>query len=85
GEVPDVKLPRRKRGDASPRGALKGNRPVYYAGRGYVSVPVYERDLLQPGNLIKGPCIIEEIISSTVVIPGATAKVDVWGNVIIQL
>ena len=85
GQVPDVKLPRRKRGAASPRGALKGKRPVYYEGRGFVNVPVYERDLLQPGNVVKGPCMIEEIISSTVVIPGATAKVDVWGNVIISL
>lgn len=85
GQVPDVKLPKRKRGDASPRGALKGKRPVYYEGRGFINVPVYERDLLQPKNIVKGPCIIEEIISSTVVIPGATAQVDVWGNIIIQL
>ncbi len=85
GQVPDVKLPRRKRGVASPRAALKGKRPVYYAGRGFLNVPVYERDLLQPGNVVKGPCMIEEIISSTVVIPGALAKVDVWGNLIINL
>ncbi|MBI5653340.1 MAG: hydantoinase/oxoprolinase family protein [Chloroflexi bacterium] len=85
GAVPDVKLPKRKRGDASPRGALKGKRAVYYAGRGFINVAVYERDLLKPGNIVKGPCIIEEIISSTVVIPGATARVDVWGNVIIEL
>lgn len=85
GQVPDVKLPRRKRGDPSPRPALKGKRPVYYEGRGFIKVPVYERDLLKPGNIVKGPCIIEEIISSTVVIPGATARVDVWGNVIVNL
>jgi len=85
GPVPDVKLPKRKRGVASPRAALKGKHPVYYEGRGYINVPVYERDLLQPGNLIKGPCMIEEIISSTVVIPGAIARVDVWGNIIINL
>ena len=85
GRVADVKLPKRKRGGVSPRGALKGKRPVYYAGRGFINVPVYERDLLLPGNVIKGPCMIEEIISSTVIIPGAAAKVDVWGNVIINL
>ena len=85
GQVPDVKLPRHKRDVASPRAARKGTRPVYFEGRGFVKVPVYERDLLKPGNLVKGPCMIEEIISSTVVIPGATAKVDVWGNVIISM
>jgi N-methylhydantoinase A len=85
GHVADVKLPHRQRGTASPRTALKGKRPVYFEGRGFINVPVYERDLLKPGNVVKGPCMIEEIISSTVVIPGATACVDVWGNVIINL
>ncbi len=85
GQVPDVKLPRRTRSGDSPRAARKGTRPVYYEGRGFIKSPVYERDLLQPGNALKGPCMIEEIISSTVVIPGATAKVDVWGNVIIRM
>jgi len=40
---------------------------------------------LKPGNIVKGPCLIEEVISSTVVIPGAIARVDVWGNIIIEL
>ncbi len=85
GKVPDVKLPRRKRGVISPRGALKGTRPVYFEGRGFIKSPVYERDWLKPGNVLKGPCVIEEIISSTVVIPGARARVDGWGNIVIEL
>lgn len=85
GQVLDVKLPRRARSGESPRAARKGTRPVYFEGRGFVNVPVYERDRLQPGNRVKGPCMIEEVISSTVVIPGATAKVDAWANVIIKL
>ncbi len=85
GPVADVKIPRRGRGDASSRGALKDKRSVYFEGCGFIRVPIYERDLLQPGNIVKGPCIIEEIISSTVVIRGATAKVDAWGNVNINL
>lgn len=85
GKVPDAKLPRHKRSTASPRPALKGTRPVYFEGRGMVKVPVYEREMLKPGNVAKGPCIIEEVISSTVIIPGATIRMDVWGNVIITL
>ncbi len=85
GRVPEVKLPRRKRDGASPRAALKGKRPVYFDPRGFVPTPIYERDLLHPGNVLKGPCIVEEIISSTVVIPGATVRVDPWGNLIITL
>lgn len=85
GKVPAVKLPRQQRGPASPRAALKDTRPVYFEGRGFVQVPVYERDLLKSGNEAKGPCIIEEMASTTVVIPGATAKVDAWGNIVIAL
>ena len=85
GQVPDVKLPKRKRATGDARAALKNKRRVYFAGRGFVNVPVYERDLLKPGMTLQGPCMLEEIISSTVVMPGATAKLDVWGNVVIHL
>jgi len=85
GQVPDVKLPKRKRAAQTARAALKNKRRVYFAERGFVNVPVYERDLLKPGMTLPGPCMIEEIISSTVVIPGATAKLDAWGNIVITL
>ena len=86
GSVPEVNLPRHKKTTAaSPRAALKDTRPVYFVGRGFTKVPIYERDLLKPGNVVKGPCLIEEIISSTVVIPGAIARMDPWGNVVIDL
>lgn len=85
GQVPDVKLPKRKRATQTARAALKNKRRVYFAERGFVNVPVYERDLLKPGMTLQGPCMIEEIISSTVVIPGASAKLDGWGNIVIML
>ncbi len=85
GRVPQVKLPRRPRDGQSPRAARKSSRRVYFQERGFIPTPIYERELLRPGNALKGPCIVEEIISSTVVIPGATAQVDAWGNLIIRL
>jgi N-methylhydantoinase A len=85
GSVQEVGLARRRREGGSASSALKGTRPVYFEGRGFVKSPVYERDWLRPGKLLRGPCIVEEIISSTVVIPGATARIDAWGNIIINL
>lgn len=85
GQVPDVKLPRHKRASQTARAALKNKRRVYFAERGFVNVPVYERDLLKAGMNVEGPCIIEEMISTTFVIPGAAAKLDAWGNVVIAL
>lgn len=84
GRVPAVRLPERHSAGPDPREALKGCRPVYFGGRGFVEVPVYERDALQPGNRIEGPCIIEEVIASTVVTPGWQGTVDGYGNVILS-
>ncbi len=44
---------------------------------------VYARDDLHPGERIKGPAIVTEYSSTTLVLPGWTAKVDPWLNLII--
>jgi len=69
--------------DSSP--AHKGTREVYFKSLGFVKTPVYERSLLRPGNVVVGPAVIEETISSTVLIPGSTAVVDMYSNLIINL
>jgi N-methylhydantoinase A len=48
---------------------------------GFASVPVYDRDRLTPGVSGKGPCIIEEYDSTTVVGNGWAWKVDEYGNI----
>ncbi|HSH69343.1 MAG TPA: hydantoinase/oxoprolinase family protein, partial [Deferrisomatales bacterium] len=45
-------------------GAAKGSRPVYFGGSGYRDTPIYERDRCGAGAAIRGPCIIEEKIST---------------------
>jgi N-methylhydantoinase A len=50
-----------------------------------MDTPVYERDLLQPGNVINGPCLVEEIASTSVLTPGARGTVDEHGNIIVEL
>jgi N-methylhydantoinase A len=68
-----------------PAAALEGRREVWLpeAG-GWVSVPVYARDRLQPGNRIAGPAIAEQMDSTTVVLPGMTARVDPYDNLILE-
>jgi N-methylhydantoinase A len=89
GPAPDVMrtkgVPRGRRKGESTHTPLKGARPVYFEGGGFFKTPIYERDRLRPGDLLKGPCVVEEIISSTVVIPSATARIDTWGNIAINL
>jgi N-methylhydantoinase A len=37
------------------------------------------------GNRIEGPALIEEHASTTVVLPGAVAEVDAFGNLVIAV
>jgi N-methylhydantoinase A len=65
--------------------AMRGTRKVYLPEQhGYVEVPVYNHDLLPSGAEFRGPAIVEQKESTTVVIPGSHARVDDQLNLIIQ-
>ena len=40
--------------------------------------PVYDRETLAPGNRFAGPAIVEQMDTTTVVLPGMTARVDAY-------
>jgi len=66
------------------RAALGGKRPVYYGGR-FHATPTYRRAALTAGNRIKGPALIEEYASTTVLMPGDVMEVDRLGNLVIAV
>ncbi|MCL5264352.1 MAG: hydantoinase/oxoprolinase family protein [Chloroflexi bacterium] len=70
---------------ASGGGALKGTRPVYLEGEGFVDTTIYEREFLTPGSVVAGPCIIEEKISSTLLVRGSQATIDRYGNIVVTV
>ncbi len=72
-------------GAAPPKEASTGRRPVYFQGRGFVPTPTYARAALLGGNRIKGPALIEEHASTTVLMPGDTIEVDPFGNLAIAV
>ncbi|MBV9131537.1 MAG: hypothetical protein JO318_02505, partial [Chloroflexi bacterium] len=47
-------------------------------------VPVYWRPSLRPGDTLEGPAIVEEFGSTTVVFPSQTARVDEFGNLLLE-
>ena len=51
---------------------------------GFVVCPIYDRDELQPGNRIAGPAIVEQMDATTLVLPGMTARVDPYLNLILE-
>jgi N-methylhydantoinase A len=77
-----VKRDRLKRGGIDPRAAIVGRQASYMDGR-KVTAAVYDRDKFKSGNRIRGPAIIMEMDSTTVVLPGHHGRVDDLGNVLI--
>ncbi len=64
----------------------KTRRPVYFPETdGYASTPVFDRYRLVPGTTIAGPAIVEERESTLVVGPGASAVVDDYHNLLMEL
>ena len=64
--------------------AVKAHREVDYTDAGVHRAAIYDGDLLEPGMSFKGPAIVEESGSTTVVMPGLPCHVDEYGNLHIQ-
>lgn len=64
----------------------KGVREVWYHGQTEaLPTNLYDRDDLPAGATIPGPAIIDQLDSTTVVPPDATAYIDEWLNIQIRL
>jgi N-methylhydantoinase A len=65
--------------------ALMNRRDVWLAeASSFVSCPVYDREKLGPGHRIAGPAIVEQMDATTVILPGQTATVDPYLNIIVE-
>ena len=65
-------------GDPAP----SGRRKMFDEAEGWVEAPVYERTALPAGFEIPGPAIIEQLDSTTLLVPGSSARVDERFNLI---
>ncbi len=77
-------LARRQRVEA--RGALPTpikRRPVYFGG--WHDTAIYARASLAPGMRFDGPAIVEQDDTTTVIEPGMYARVDAFGNLLVEL
>ncbi len=82
-----VKKPRLKKYKASGAvgDALKGKRNVVFENGKLLRIPVFQRDKLPSKNRLKGPAIIEEPTSTTILRPGDKLMVDDYGNLMISI
>jgi N-methylhydantoinase A len=69
------------RGDGA--GAPTATRHAYFReARGWVDAPVHERESLGRGQRVRGPAIVEEWTTTTLVPPGWGLEVDRLGNLV---
>jgi N-methylhydantoinase A len=66
------------------RAAFYAERDVYFEGR-FRSTRFYRRELLAPGDAIEGPAMITEYTAATLLPPECAARVDGFGNLIIDV
>jgi len=68
-----------------PEAARSGERRAYLpeAG-GWTDCPVYDRSLLRAGFQIAGPAVVEQMDSTTLVLPGQMARVDPYRNLLLE-
>ncbi len=64
--------------------ACYAEKPIYFDGNFWPS-RLYDRDRLVPGDAIRGPAMITEYTSATVLPPDCSAMVDGFGNLVITI
>ncbi|MGI9145958.1 MAG: hydantoinase/oxoprolinase family protein [Chloroflexota bacterium] len=85
GLMPRVELRPVPVGDSSSTAARRGSRRVYFSETsGFADATVLDRYALRVGNVIEGPAVIEEVDSTTVVHPGYSAEVGVFGVLVLR-
>lgn len=64
---------------------IKGERQVFFPETRYAVCPVYNRYALRPDDSFRGPAVVEERESTTVIGPDATVRVDRFLNLVIDI
>ncbi|MCI2417384.1 hydantoinase/oxoprolinase family protein [Saccharopolyspora sp. K220] len=76
----------RLRPTSGSRDALIGHRAAYFPqSGGYVDTPVYDRYLLAPDSVLRGPALVEEREATLVLAPGMRCRVGKDGSIVIDL
>jgi N-methylhydantoinase A len=83
GRVQDIPTLKIEAGDGDPAAAKIRDHEVWVDG-GFKPSVIYDRARLRAGDTIKGPAIIVEMDSTTLVLPDCEAIVDPYGAILIN-
>ena len=83
GKMPKLTAKELGKGSKDPRKAQKSEREAFFEEtRGFTKTKIYDGDKLLSGNVLEGPCIVEERMTNIVIPPGFKVRVDQYGNYI---
>jgi N-methylhydantoinase A len=82
GSVRKVELPRVEADEQKVEPGLTDVIEAYFGGEN-VRTPILDRNLLGPGRIIRGPAVITQRDSTTVILPGHYGRVDNYLNILI--
>jgi len=86
GYAPKVELHTSTGASEDASSAIVASRDVYFdADGGFRACSVYDRGLLAPLNRIEGPAVIEQMDTTTVLLPGDVCVVDSLRNLVIEI
>jgi N-methylhydantoinase A len=83
GMIQKVEFPKFEREAPDSSAALVEQQSVYFHGQS-ISANVYDRNLLRAGNRIRGPAIVIQMDSTTVIHPGHVGVIDEYLNILIN-
>ncbi|ADO44198.1 putative AgaF protein (plasmid) [Ketogulonicigenium vulgare Y25] len=84
GHVPRARLSAEEPATGPASAAITGTRDVWLPERGtFAALPLYDRAQLQPGHVVKGPAILNQMDSTTLVLDGQTVTIDPYLNLVI--
>ncbi len=83
GVTPKPALPKVPAGDTDASASLRGEHEAHFDGRA-MKTRIYDRSRLRAGNRLRGPAIVIEYSATTVVLPGWRARVDAYGNLLME-
>lgn len=85
GKLPTVKLKKIEKTKGDLKQATKGRREVIFPLVGKKDTLILDRKCLRAGDKIKGPAIIEEDTSTTLIPPDMRAEVDDYGAIVLNI
>jgi N-methylhydantoinase A len=81
--VKKIQLQKIATGTKNPSEAQKRTRLCCFDGS-YVETPIYDSSRLKSGNVIPGPAVVEEPLTTVVIPKGFYCDIDQYGNYIMR-